>query len=264
MAKKLKKKKFQWWWIIGVFVAVALFAVYNSSKNNLPEPQQTSAQYALHQDSKYGFSISYPQAWEIRNDTQIFENGDAVAFQIKGPTQKRYTEFIDGARFIVSKPFDINTDLAVWMKSYFDPQTKFSKLLLSNYTFEAVENCEYSGCMRYYFTKIKNQIYGIALFAEGAIAEKASYENALIYMLKSFKFTDSKNQAVSKEEAILKVKALPEVIDYLKRVPNGLVLVNGEDDNAHMVQVYEFKNDQTATFNWYSVDKNTGVVEKQF
>lgn len=255
----------QWRWIIFAFLAaVMLVAAYNSLKGVLPQSKQTSSQYVLYENSEYDFSVQYPEAWEVRNDTQIFENGDIVAFQIKGPTQKRYTEFIDGARFIVSKPFAINTDLAIWMKSYFDPQAKFSKLPLNNYTFEAVENCEYSGCMRYYFTKINNQIYGIALFAEGASAEKASYENALIHMLKSLRFTNASDEAISKEEAILKVKALPEVIDYLKRVPNGLVLVNGEEDNTYMVQVYEFKNGQTATFNWYDVNKSTGTIEKQF
>lgn len=263
MAKK-KKKKFQWRWILVIFVGIVLLAAYGSSKNDLAKTQQALSGYALYKDSTYGFSINYPKAWEIRKDTQVFENGDTVAFQIKGPTQKRYTEFIDGARFIISKPFDINTNLAIWMKSYFDPQAKFSKLPLNNYTFEAVENCEYSGCMRYYFTKINNQIYGIALFAEGASAEKASYENALIHMLKSLQFTNATNNVISEDEAISKIKALPEVIDYLKRVPNGLVLVNGEEDSVYMVQVYEFKNNQTATFNWYKVNKSTGTIEKQF
>lgn len=69
---------------------------------------------------------------------------------------------------------------------------------------------------------------------------------------------------ISKEEAVAKVNALPEIIDYLKRVPNGLVLVNGEEDNAYLVQVYEFKNDHTATFNWYTVNKTTGKVKKEF
>ena len=257
MAKKKKKKLWKLWIIISAIIAVTVVSLYGFSKNNLPQSQQSSAKYLKYQDAAYGFSISYPEAWEIRNDTQIFENGDIVAFQIKGPTQKRYTEFIDGARFIVSKPFNINIDLAIWMRSYFDPQSKFSKLPLNNYTFEAVENCEYSGCMRYYFTKINNQIYGIALFAEGANAEKASYENALIHMLNSLKFNNDKISAVNK------VKALPEVIDYLRRIPNGLVAINGEENGSYLIQVYEIKNGHTATFNWYKVDKTTGEITVQ-
>lgn len=263
MAKRKKTKPT--WWLIVIPVFVIMFLAFYSISNNItPQSNVSQSGYIVYEDPTYAFRIEYPQVWEIRKDTQVFENGDAVAFQIKGPTQKRYTEFIDGARFIVSKPFDINTDLAIWMRSYFDPQAKFSKLPLNNYTFEAVENCEYSGCMRYYFTKINNQIYGIALFADGASAEKASYENALIHMLKSLKFTDSPTSQITEDEAITKVKSLPEVVDYLKRVPNGLVSVNGEEDNAYMVQVYEFKNGHTATFNWYNVDKTTGKVEKEF
>ncbi|MDO8583057.1 MAG: hypothetical protein Q7R51_00830, partial [bacterium] len=135
---------------------------------------------------------------------------------------------------------------------------------LNNYTFEGVEDCGYMQCMRYYFTKTGNQVYGIALYADGTNAEKAAYENALIYMLKSFKLPDATNDIVSKEAAMTKVKSLPEVVDYLKRVPNGLVLINGEQANAYMVQVYEIKNGFTATFNWYKVDRTTGAIEKQF
>lgn len=69
---------------------------------------------------------------------------------------------------------------------------------------------------------------------------------------------------LTKEEAIAKVKTLPEVKEYLKRVPNGLVAVNGEEDNTYMVQVYEFKDGHTATLNWYKIDKATGEVKKEF
>lgn len=73
-----------------------------------------------------------------------------------------------------------------------------------------------------------------------------------------------KNQTISKQEAVAKVKAFSEVKDYLKRVPNGQVLLNGDEDNSYMVQVYETKNGHTATFSWYKVDKTTGEVEKEF
>ena len=87
------------------------------------------------------------------------------------------------------------------------------------------------------------------------------YENTTLYMLKSLKLTNTDRAIISKEEAIANVSTLPEVIEYLKRVPKGLVLVNGQEDNAYMVQVYEFKNGHTATFNWYTVDKKSGVVD---
>lgn len=266
-AKKIKSKgiKLKIWWIFILIAVVALFALYGLFKNTTPQPEKSS-RYVIYQDSDFGFSVEYPQNWEVKKDTQVFENGDVVAFQIKGPTQKRYTEFIDGARFIVSKPFYIKTDLATWVKGYFTGSAKFSKSEFGRHIYEEVENCadSYSGCMRYFFTTINNKVYGVALFADGSNAEKAMYENALIHMFKSLKFTGVKNEDVSKEEAILKVKALPEVIDYLKRVPDGLVLVNGEENDTYMVQVYEFKNDHTATFNWFNVNKTTGKIKKEF
>lgn len=261
---KGKKTKLKWWWIVIPAVIVVLLALYSLSKNNLPQSQQSSTQYLVYQDPTYGFSIEYPRAWKIKTDTQVFENGDAIAFRISGPTQKKYTELTDSAQLAVSKPITIDTDLTTWMKSYFSPQAKFSKLPLNNYNFEAVEDCGYMMCMRYYFTKIGSQIYGIALYADGTNAEKASRENALLYMLKTLQFTNTQTAAISEDEAIAKVKALPEVIDYLKRVPNGQVLVNGEEDNSYMVQVYEFTNGHTATFNWYTVNITTGGVTKEF
>lgn len=70
--------------------------------------------------------------------------------------------------------------------------------------------------------------------------------------------------SLSKNNAVAKIKALPEVINYLQRVPNGLVAVNGEEDNAYLIQAYEFKDGHTETFNWYKVDKTTGEVKKEF
>jgi len=261
---KTKKKKIQWLWIIFPLVIVVLFTFYSLSKNNLPQSPQSSTKYIIYQDSTYGFSIEYPEAWEIRKDTQVFENGDAIAFRKEGPSQKKYTELFDGAQLAISKPITIDSDLTTWIKSYFSTQAKFSTLPLSNYTFETVEECKYMGCMRYYFTKIDSQIYGVALYADGTNAEKAAHENALLYMLKSVQFNNGQKTMISKKDAITKVKALPEVTDYLKRVPNGLVAVNGEEDNTYLIQVYEFKNGLTATFNWYNVDKTTGDIEKQF
>lgn len=263
MAKK-KKKKLQWLWIVIPVVIILFSAFYSFSKNNAFQSQQSSSKYLVYQNPIYKFSIEYPKAWEIRKNTQVFENGDAIAFGISGPTQKKYTELSDGAQLAVSKPLVINTDLATWMKNYFNSQTKFSKLSLSNYTFEAVEVCEYLECMRYYFTKIDSQIYGVALYAEGTNAEKASYENALLYMLKSLQLPDTTKGTITKEEAVTRIGSLPEVKEYLNRVPNGLVAVNGTDDSSYMVQVYEVKDGHTATFNWYRINKQTGEVKKEF
>ena len=260
MKTKKHIRKIKLWWIV-ILVVVITLGLYIIANR---WPQQSSGSYITYQDPVYGFTIEYPQNWDVRRDTQVFENGDTVAFQIKGPTQKRYTEFIDGARFIVSKPFTIDTDLALWVREYFTGQAKFSRSTITQYPFETVEDCSNLGCMRYFFTKINNEVYGIALFAEGASVEKAAYENALIHMLKSLKFPDAQLPVITEEQAVETVKSLPEVVGYLKRVPNGMVEVNGDDDTQYMVQVYEIKDGHTATFNWYQVDKTTGEVKEEF
>lgn len=263
MAKK-KNNTLRSRWIILLGIAVVVFAVFGLLKNNTPQSQPSPTRYQTYQDPKLGFSIEYPEAWEVKQDTQVFENGDAIAFRKTGPSQKEQTELTDGAQLAVSKPFSINTDLALWTKEYFGSQAKFSKFPIKDRVFEQVYTCSNLGCMTYFYTLIDDQVYGIAVFAEGPDKDKMVYENTTLYMLKSLKFENLKTGTISKAEAILKVKELPEVIDYLKRVPNGLVAVNGEEINVYMVQVYEFKDGHTATFNWYKVDKATGSVEKEF
>ena len=70
---------------------------------------------------------------------------------------------------------------------------------------------------------------------------------------------------ISRNRALENVKKLPEVQDYLKRVPSGKVEVDNEEEGEYNVHVYEVKNDHTATFNWYKVSiKNGEVSEKSF
>lgn len=264
MAKK-KNNTLRSKWVILLGVAIViLIAVFGLLKNTTQQPQELSTEYQVYQDSAIGFRIEYPKAWDVKQDTQVFENGDAIAFRKTGPSQKERTEFTDGAQVVVSKPFNINTDLAVWVQEYFDNQATFSKFPIKDRVFEQVYTCSNLGCMTYFFALINDKVYGVAIFAEGPDTEKMVYENTTLYMLKSLKFDNVESAAVSKEEAVAKIRALPEVIDYLKRVPNGLVAVNGEEDNAYMVQVYEIKDGHTATFNWYKVDKTTGKTERAF
>lgn len=263
MAKR-KKTKLKWWWIVIPVVAIALFVFYNFPPNTVPQSQQSSTDYLVYQDPTYGFSIEYPLAWEVRKNTQVFENGDVVAFGISGSTQKEKTELTDGAQVVVSQPFSINTDITTWAKKYMNSQAEFSQNSINGRQYEKVSDCSGVGCMTYYFTLMDNKVYGVATFAGGQNADRAVYENAIVKMLHSLQFSTAENGILSKEDAIAKVKALPEVIDYLKRVPNSLVLVNEEEDTEYLVQVYEFKNGHTATFNWYNVNKTTGEVKKEF
>lgn len=69
---------------------------------------------------------------------------------------------------------------------------------------------------------------------------------------------------VSEDEATLIVKTQPEVVEYLKIVPQGKVDIDHEENGAYVIHVYEVKDNHTATFNWYTIDKATGSVKKEF
>src|SRR3989344_3442409 len=147
MAKKKTTGLKKWKVAIGV-ILVLLAAFFYFKKSNLFQPQQLkSGAYQAHQNSEYGFRVEYPNTWDVKYDTQVFEKGDAIAFRISGPTQKKYTELSDGAQLAISKPFVIDTDLVAWMKNYFSPQANFSTLPLNNYNFEVTEDCGYMECM---------------------------------------------------------------------------------------------------------------------
>ena len=79
-----------------------------------------------------------------------------------------------------------------------------------------------------------------------------------------FFITKRDGSGLTEKKAVVKVKALPAVVEYLKRVPEGRVEMNGEEENEFHVQVYEIKDNHTATFNWYSVDKTTGEIKELF
>lgn len=66
----------------------------------------------------------------------------------------------------------------------------------------------------------------------------------------------------ARNAAIAKISALPEVREYLRAVPTGIVALDHEDKetNSYLIHVYEIKDGHTATFNWYEVDKTTAEV----
>ena len=68
---------------------------------------------------------------------------------------------------------------------------------------------------------------------------------------------------VSRQQAVEKVKNLPEVKEYLKNVPNGKVEVDNELEGEYNVHVYEVKNGHTATFNWYRVSIKSGEIRSE-
>ncbi len=69
---------------------------------------------------------------------------------------------------------------------------------------------------------------------------------------------------ITQQQAVTKVKALPQVQEYLKVVPNGKVEVDNEIEGDYNVHVYEVKDGHTATFNWYRVSIKSGEVKSEF
>lgn len=71
----------------------------------------------------------------------------------------------------------------------------------------------------------------------------------------------SQTKGLACEEAISKVGSQPEVSDFLKRVPNGKISCDSqEQDGTWLIHVYEIVRDHTATFGWYTI-KPDGTVE---
>ena len=75
---------------------------------------------------------------------------------------------------------------------------------------------------------------------------------------------------VSREEAVARVKALPEVAEWIRQVdrerPEDRVVIeiDSEDSGTYTVPAYEMVQDElgghSATFGWYEVGKQDGVV----
>jgi hypothetical protein len=79
---------------------------------------------------------------------------------------------------------------------------------------------------------------------------------------------------ITAEKALEIVSNLPEVKQWEKLFtnPDGtspktggkpVVVYDSETNTTYVIHVYEDMPDHTATFGWYDVDKNTGIVTKE-
>lgn len=82
--------------------------------------------------------------------------------------------------------------------------------------------------------------------------------------IRSEKEENTGSSKITTEQARMVVNNLPEVLEYLKNVPNGKIEVDNEQEGKYNVHVFEVKNGHTATFNWYAVDIKTGNPVAQF
>ena len=129
---------------------------------------EASDEFENFTDQASGISIFYPPDWQLKKDTQIFEKGDTVTFQEIGPTQKARTDFYDGARLTIGKPFPEEKDAQTWAKDYYGfKNTTYSTEKINVTDFVKVSVCTDNKCQTYYHAKKNNKIYSIFVFAEG-------------------------------------------------------------------------------------------------
>lgn len=122
------------------------------------EIEENLALSKTYSNSNYKIEFQYPEDWQLNSTTQIFENGDIITVEKRGPTQKERTDFYDGVRFTVALPITSDLSLDDWVKKNF-PGDKASALETNSRKFITTGD--------YYFTKIDGKVYGFFLFAQG-------------------------------------------------------------------------------------------------
>ena len=71
---------------------------------------------------------------------------------------------------------------------------------------------------------------------------------------------------INENEALGIIAKQNEVVNYLKKVPNGEITFDhiDEETNSYIFQVFEVKDGHTNTFNWYAVNKESGKFKHMF
>ena len=161
--------------------------VTQSEVSASPASQTIPSNWKTFENNQYNISFKYPPSWSVNPATQVFENGDVVAVQFIGKTQKEQTELYDGARFVVMVPQSTNLDLNSWVNSKHSSNVsgvppQISDANISGMSFKKVYECGL-GCFTYYYTVIGGQVYGISVFADGP--QKVELEATIEQILKT-------------------------------------------------------------------------------
>ena len=157
-----------------VFVGIKIGALKPSVQPQQPaSPDTTSIQsgWQTFENSTYNISFKYPPSWSINPSSQVFENGDLVAVQFIGQTQKQNTELYDGARFIVMVPQQTSLDLNSWVNNRHGSNVsgtppQISSRVINGVSLTKVYECGL-GCFTYYYTVVRGQVYGVMVSAAG-------------------------------------------------------------------------------------------------
>ena len=162
--------------IVGVALILTQNKALSPSTPPVSSPSPAAAQVSQQgwksfENKQYNISFRYPPTWSVNPTTQIFENGDLVAVQFTGATQKEQTEFYDGARFVVMIPQATNLDLNSWVDSKHKanvtgPPPQISDTTINGVSFRKVYECGL-GCFTYYYTASGGKVFGIMVSAVG-------------------------------------------------------------------------------------------------
>jgi len=171
---------------IGLLVGYLIYPYINPSDKQTTQPQNskttTQSGWTTFSDKQYGISFDYPPSWSVSQVSQVFENGDLIAIQVLGDTQKENTEFYDGGRFIVMTPVPTDLDLDSWINSKYTANDQISDVTINGVVFKKVYTCGF-GCFTFYYTVISGKIYGVNTFAEGV--KKSEHTKTIDQMLKT-------------------------------------------------------------------------------
>jgi len=136
-----------------------------------PDTTSTQSDWQTFENNTYNISFKYPPSWSVNPSSQVFENGDLVAVQLIGQTQKQNTELYDGARFIVMVPQQTSLNLNSWVNNRHGSNVsgtppQISSRVINGVSFTKVYECGL-GCFTYYYTVIRGQVYGVMVSAAG-------------------------------------------------------------------------------------------------
>ncbi len=158
----------------------------------LPSPTPDK-DWVKFKNDEYKLSFEYPASWEKRQGGQSFENGDLVAFQVVGQTQRPQTEMYDGLSFAVMNPIETDMEAEEWAKkrygtsSEFDPERppQYSAVAFGGKRYEKVVVCGL-GCFTYYHIKENGKMYGFMVLAAGP--NENSYMEAVSRLMSSITY----------------------------------------------------------------------------
>ena len=142
--------------LVAVFIGTKISTLTTSVQPQQPaSPEATSVQsgWQTYENNTYNISFKYPPSWSINPSSQVFENGDLVAVQFIGQTQKQ------------------NTDLNSWVNSKHSSNVsgtpaQISSTDINGVSFKKVYECGL-GCFTYYYTVVRGQAYGVMVGAAG-------------------------------------------------------------------------------------------------